>query len=106
MFHHIPLNDEGRRTKAARLSSFVLRRWSVLALERSSQQAAHEVAAEENIDQQRRHRNNQRPGHLDIPLRVLAAGEILERDGNWPNARLIGDDQPEKELVPDRGELP
>ncbi len=51
-------------------------------LQRPRQQPAQEVLSKENVDQQRRQRNHQRPGHLHIPLRKLTAGQILQRNGH------------------------
>jgi hypothetical protein len=80
-----PIIDFGSTLAAAEsvgYSAIGFEKTWILPLQRSRQQPAQEVLSKEDVDQQRRQRNHQRPGHLHIPLGELTAGQILQRNGH------------------------
>jgi hypothetical protein len=49
----------------------------MLALERTGEQAAQEVALQQDIEQQRRQRRQQRPGHLKVIVGDCSASYVV-----------------------------
>jgi hypothetical protein len=75
------------------------------AFQRACQEAAQEVPTEEDIDKKGGKRGEQRACHLHVPGDDLAAGHVVEGNGDGPGA-VAGQDDREKEIIPRRGELP
>src|SRR4029079_12845957 len=69
------------------------------ALQRPRQQAAHEEAAEQDIDQQRGYGGYQRHSHLHVSGQREGPGEVVDRDGDRP-VLLAGEQAAEQEVVP------
>src|SRR3989442_2762404 len=76
------------------------------SLERAGEQAADEVAAERDVDDDGRQRGEQGSGHLDLVLRQEASGQALQRDRDRLLVGIARDGHGEEELVPDARELP
>src|SRR5215208_1771878 len=68
-----------------------------LAFQRAGHQAAHEVAAEEDVDDKRRKRGEQRSRHLQVVRRHERACGVVERDSHRPLRRVVDDEYGEEE---------
>src|SRR5258708_2398565 len=75
--------------------------------DRTRHQAADEIFAGDQVDDQRRNRRDERAGEMNVVFLDPggAVDQIVQRDGNREGA-VIAEGSAEQELVPDVGELP
>src|SRR5918992_3695271 len=76
------------------------------ALEGAGHQTAHEVAAEQHVDDQGGQRRQYGGGHLQVVGGDERAGRVVQRHRHRPGGGIGDEEDREQEVVPDRGELP